>query len=216
MSTNAVPANVLADMQAALKNKDVKEVTQAPFDATVAWFTHGKDYQAVADALKITKGRAAEYVRRVLVASGHADLTPRGANGAQRGGGVRKVSDAEAQIEALLEQAREQVANLQQGVTEARAAAEGFDPDQWRTEQITAMEAQVAELQARLDAWQTDADEVGSKAATEEQARLVKRADEMQGESEQQLAIAEANVGKFEQMLALMQDTETAPTGGTE
>lgn len=212
MSTNAVPANVLADMQGKL---DAGEITKAPFDATVEWFTQGKDYEATAKALNITKGRAAEYVRRVLVTSGHGDLTPRGANGQTRstgGGSVRKVSDAQAQIEALLEQAREQVTNLQQQVTEARAAADGFTPEGWVEAQVTAMEAQVAELQARLAAFTEDTDGAATNAANEEATRLRKRADDVQAEVEQQLTTAEANVGKFEQMVALMAEANE-PTG---
>lgn len=212
----AVPANVLADMQAARESDapEFKDITDAPFNVTVSWFALGKPpFKDLAEALNMTQGRAAEYVRRMLKATGHEDLSPRGrSTGSSSGTGVRKVTEAEAQVQALLEQAKEEMDSLQTRVSETQEAAGSFDPEAWIAAQAKAMQAQLDQLTERLEAWTANTDDVASKAADAEGARLRKVADDTEGEAGKALAIAESNVEKFETMLALLAETSEEPS----
>src|SRR4051794_36494498 len=86
-----------------------------------------RSYKAVAEAMKITNGRAAAYCREAAVKLGKEDLLPRGGNGVE----AAQVTPAEM-MQAEVAKLTAQVQQAEARIEQAQADAGGFDPEGWR------------------------------------------------------------------------------------
>lgn len=166
-----------------------------------------RKYKAVSERMNITEGRAAVYVREGLLALGRGDETPRG-NGERRSSTGPTVSEPVAQMEALVATNEETVERLQAEIDEAAEASANFTGEKFIAEEQAKLQRAADEAIARLTAWSDNADEVATKAASAEEERLSKRAEQILTDHEKQLATAQRAIDAFNQTLDIMRAAE--------
>lgn len=187
------------------------KITPAIKNALEKWDSlprNERSYKKVAAMLNITEGRAADYVRKGLIASDRADETPRGASGNGGGTRVKAVSDFEQQLKDLVDQNRAVADELTTQINEAQEAASNFDPDEFRKAEGERREKALAEAQAALTAWQENTDDVAEKAAAAEQTRLTERAERLLEANEKEIATASKAAEQAEAMLATLTEQD--------
>jgi hypothetical protein len=158
-----------------------------------------RSYKAVTSAIKPksdgnqpTDARVAVYIREFLTALGLTDeaprpgRTPNGGNGPT--GKIAPVTEFEQMVANAVEQYRAQVSSIETRLTELDAAVGDFDPEAYRAEVAEEFEQQIAELTARLTAWQNDEGNVATQSTEKFLADLTKRRDSFQNEAEKTLA----------------------------
>jgi hypothetical protein len=151
-----------------------------------------RSYGAVAktmlkgDGTPITEPRAAVYVREYLEAIGKKDEALTGRRSSNGGTGNRAITTGNGMLDATLAM-REQwlaeqdrVANI---VTEATEAVDTFDATEWIEETAEHLREQLAEVQARLDAWTENKDNIATESADQYRADLTKRRDDVNKQS---------------------------------
>jgi hypothetical protein len=168
-----------------------------------------RNYATVAQKLNITEGRAADYVRQAWTKSGREGSPTGGKRGRRPSNAEPVVDDFTAQLTGMVERNREAVDRFSTEIDEARAAAEGFQPEEFVAAEGERLEQAAIEARARADAWQANEGDVATQAAEAEQKRLTEQADAITTRNEQALAKAEAALAQAEQMLALVSEQPT-------
>lgn len=141
-----------------------------------------RSYKTVADRMDVTEGRAGVYVREYLTLTDQLDKAPQ--RGRRSGNGSGSVGDEFTKvIERTIEQYEHQADVLETALAEAKEAVATFDPDEFKASAATELRDAIAEMQARLTAWENDEGEVATKSAADTLADLVKRADTLENES---------------------------------
>lgn len=195
------------------------KITPAIQKALDAWDslpTNERNYKKVASIINVTEGRAADYVRKGLIASDRADETPRGANGSGTGTRTPAVSDFEQQLKDLADQNRATADDLNTQIQDAQKAAADFEAEAYMTSEREKREQAVADAQKALTAWTEDTDGVATKAAEAEQKRLTERAEKLVEANGKQIETATAAADQAAEMLARMvEQREAAETTTT-
>lgn len=157
------------------------------------------------DGQAITEGRAAVYVREYLVHIGKEDEAPQ--RGRRNGGGGARVTTGNDVLDNTLAQ-REQFLTEQDRVatmvTDANTAVEEFTADEWIAEAANDLREQINELQRRLDAWESNEDNIATTSAEQYEKDLRDRAERLEKESADKLEFLSKQVGTLDAMLKLI------------
>lgn len=172
-----------------------------------------RSYQRVTPLLKPksdgdqpTQGRVDVYIREYLTAIDATNESPRPGRKANGGNGspARVLPEWMQVVKDAVDRYKANIDDIETRLSEYDKAVADFDADAFKVEVAEEFEQQIAELTARLNAWQADEGEIATKSATKMLTDLTARRDRYREQADKDIEFLRPNMEQADATLQTM------------